>query len=304
MSHPRISVVIPHFNEPENLRLCLDAIYRTGPEGPSFEVIVADNGSTVPPFGVCAIYPATRLVIESRPGPGHARSTAAALARGDIICFIDADCFIEPNYLAICSQFFEDHPACDFVGGSIGIRASQPPKLLPSEAYEAVFAYRTEMLARRQNFAVTANMAVRREVFLAVGPFAGISRHEDREWGHRAVAMGYGLDYVPDARVMTPGSLDYHELTERIERHVAHDFAELEPGFVARVNWVVRAVLVLFSPPAAIGEILRNEQVQGLGLQVKVFAYLCRARAYRAWLMIDALRTNSSGHLLARWNRS
>jgi glycosyltransferase involved in cell wall biosynthesis len=301
---PRISVVIPHLNEPDNLRRCLDALYRPGAGAPSFEVIVADNGSVVPPFAVCATYPKTRLVLEPHPGPGPARNTAASLARGDVICFIDADCFVEPDYLTICAAFFDTHPGCDFVGGSVGIAPSQPPRLIPAEAYEAAFAYRTEMFVRRQGFAATANMAVRREVFRVVGHFAGIARHEDRVWGQRAVSMGFELDYLPAARVLTPGSLNFFELSERIERHVAHDFAELGPGWVASLKWFVRAGMVLVSPPLGIAEIIRCAQIDGPWLQLQVFAYLCRARAYRAWLMMAALASNKSGHLLARWNRS
>lgn len=300
---PRISVIIPHFNEADNLRRCLDAIYSSGPNAPSFEVIVADNGSPDPPFAVCAMHLGTRLVIETQPGPGLARNTAANLARGEIICFIDADCFVEPDYLAICADFFDAHPHCDFAGGSVGISPSRPPSLFPAEAYEAAFAYRIEMLVRRQNFAATANMAVRGKVFRAVGPFAGIARHEDRVWGQRAVSMGFKLVYLPAARVLTPGSLNFSDLTERIERHVAHDFAELGTNWLERLKWVARAGMVLVSPPLGIAEIMRCAQIDSHWLRIQVFAYLCRARAYRAWLMLTTLANSDSENLLARWNR-
>lgn len=304
LPRPRISVVLPHLNEPDNLRQCLEAIRAAAAGGPSLEVIVADNGSKVPPVAICDAYPFARLVVEPQPGPGPARNAAAGMAKGELICFIDSDCFVEPDYFKVCIAFFDNHPKCDFVGGAIGIWPSHPPELLPTEAYEAVFSYRTEMFVRRQGFAATGNMVVRTRVFRVVGPFAGIGRHEDREWGHRAVSMGFHIDYLPGARVLTAGSLTYSALAIRTERHVAHDFAETGEDWRSRLRWCAVAGMVLVSPILGLGEIRRCPQVTSIGLGLQVFAYLCRIRAYRAWLMLDALRRGSSEQHLARWNRS
>lgn len=301
---PRISVVIPHLNEHNNLERCLEAIYQAGALGPTFEVIVADNGSIAPPYAVCARFPGTRMVIEPRPGPGPARNTGASLARGGLICFLDSDCFVSLDYFAVCSAFFDAHPECDFVGGSIGIWPSQPPALTPSEAYEAAFSYRTEMFVREQQFAATGNMIVQKAVFRAVGPFAGIASHEDRVWGNKAVSLGYTIDYLPAARVLTVGCHNFAQLATRLERHVAHDFAELGSSFRARLKWIFTAVLVLLSPPLTIREIARCAQINSARLGFQVFVHLCRIRLYRAWLMLKFLQTNSTQNHLSKWNRT
>jgi len=301
---PRISVVIPHLNEHNNLERCLEAIYQAGAWGPTFEVIVADNGSASPPYAVCGRFPGTRIVIEPRPGPGPARNTGASLARGALICFIDADCFVGPDYFAVCSSFFDANPDCDFVGGSIGIWPGQPPALTASEAYEAAFSYRTEMFVRKQQFAATGNMIVRTAVFRAVGPFAGIASHEDRVWGNKAVSLGYSIDHLPGARVLTVGCQDFAQLATRVERHVAHDFAELGSSATARLKWIFTAVLVLLSPPLAIRDIARCSQIDSALLGLQVFGYVCRIRIYRAWLMLKFLQANSSQNHLSKWNRA
>lgn len=303
VERPRISVVVPHLNEPANLRLCLEAIHANQLNGTTFEVIVADNGSTVLPHSICGDFPSVRLVVEHRPGPGPARNAGAALARGEIICFIDCDCFVLPDYLQTCSDFFSAHPEMAFFGGSIGIHPSRPPRLNPFEAYEAVFSYRTEMFVRRDKFAATGNMAVRAEVFEAVGPFAGIGLHEDLLWGQRAVAMGYRIAHLPAARVLTPGCGDFAAIKRRIERHVAHDRCQLGPGWPPRARWMITALLMLFSPPAGIKEIMLCEQVGDNSLRWLVFVCLCRVRAYRARLMVEMLHDRSSEARLARWNR-
>lgn len=301
---PDISVVIPHLNEEDNLGRCLDAIHAARQDGLKIEVIIADNGSNRLPLGVCARYADTRLVVETQPGPGPARNTGAALAGAELICFIDADCFVDRDYFAVCAAFFTAHPEIDFAGGSIGIWPSRPPDLIPSEAYEAAFSYRTEMFVRRDRFAATGNMIVRRRVFRAVGPFVGIARHEDVVWGQKAVSMGFRIAYLPEARVLTAGCRGFGELARRVERHVAHEFAEARPDWRGRMSWLFTAALVLGSPPFAIGEILRCPQIKSFKLCLQVFAYLCRIRTYRAWLMLQALWGKSANAYLARWNRS
>ena len=301
---PRISVVIPHLNEPDNLQRCLEAIYQAGKHGPTFEVIVADNGSVTPPDAVCARFPGVRIVVEAQPGPGPARNAGAALARGDLICFIDADCFVAPDYLTVCLDYFDSHPKCDFVGGSIGIVPSLPPGLTPSEAYEAAFSYRTEMFVSKQGFAATGNMVVRRSVFRAVGPFAGIARHEDRVWGNKSVALEYNIAYLPAARVLTVGCRDVAQLLKRVERHVVHDWTEQGSSFSARLKWICTAGLVLLSSPLAIREIMRCPQIDSFMLGFQVFTYLCRIRSYRSWLMLTLLLSDSADHRLSGWNRT
>lgn len=299
----RFSVVIPHLNEHENLRRCLSAIAAAASDQFDVEVVVADNGSAMPPTWITDEFPSAILVVETRKGPGPARNAGAALAHGDLLCFLDCDCFVEPDYFDQCAAFFAGYPDIAFVGGSIGIWPSRPPHLNPYEAYEAVFSYRAALFVRRDRFAATGNMVVRRTVFDLVGPFADINHHEDKLWGHKAVGMGLRIDYVSAIRVLTPGCTNFPEIARRIERHVAHDFGELRPGLRSRLRWIMTAVLVLISPPIGIGEIMRCPQIDSAKLHLQTFMCLCRIRAYRAWLMLDALRGHSGQDYLGTWNR-
>ena len=68
----RISVVIPHLNQPEMLVRCLASL-RQSVRRPD-EVIVVDNGSTTLPAEICASFPGVTLLQEPEPGPGPARN--------------------------------------------------------------------------------------------------------------------------------------------------------------------------------------------------------------------------------------
>jgi glycosyltransferase involved in cell wall biosynthesis len=96
---PRISIVIPHLNEPDNLRRCLLSLAAQQSEGIPFEIIVVDNGSIELPRAVCSEFAGVRLEHEPVPGPGPARNLGARCARAELLAFIDSDCVAQPGWL-------------------------------------------------------------------------------------------------------------------------------------------------------------------------------------------------------------
>ena len=118
---PLISVCVPARNEERNIRACVEAVLAQ--DYPNFEVIVLDDRSTDSTPEILR-----QLTLESDsllsrqtreqaaslqilngpdPPPGwagkpHALYQASALARGDWLCFIDADTFISPETLSSC----------------------------------------------------------------------------------------------------------------------------------------------------------------------------------------------------------
>jgi glycosyltransferase involved in cell wall biosynthesis len=100
MTDPRISVIIPAYNEEKYLPRLLAGVaaararYRQGAE--AVEVIVADNASTDATSEVastrgCRVVPVAKRVIAA------ARNAGAREARGEIFAFVDADFQIHPE---------------------------------------------------------------------------------------------------------------------------------------------------------------------------------------------------------------
>src|SRR5487761_1699776 len=85
----KISIVIPVYNEADNLSACLDAISNL--EVMPYEVIVVDNNSTDNTVAIANLYDFVTVAHESRQGVVHARTKGFNLAKGDIIARIDAD---------------------------------------------------------------------------------------------------------------------------------------------------------------------------------------------------------------------
>ena len=96
----KFSVVIPAYNEAEYLPRLLDSIevakanYSGGPG--AIEVIVADNDSTDDTAEVAAAHGARVVAVQKR-RIAAARNGGARAARGEILCFIDADSALHPQ---------------------------------------------------------------------------------------------------------------------------------------------------------------------------------------------------------------
>ena len=97
-----------------------------------------------------------------------------------------------------------------------------PGDVTPAEAFQMLYAYRQELYITRQDFSVTANLVIRREVFDAVGPFAGLEVAEDVDWGRRATRAGHRIVYAPEVRVLHPARRSMAELRATWDRHVTH----------------------------------------------------------------------------------
>ncbi|HEX8990372.1 MAG TPA: glycosyltransferase family 2 protein [Anaerolineales bacterium] len=107
---PLISVCIPARNEENNIRRCVEAVLAQ--TYPHFEAIVLDDRSTDGTPAILKEAPAdARLQVlrgaelpEGWAGKPHALIQAVAAARGDWLCFLDADTFLAPEALAACHQ--------------------------------------------------------------------------------------------------------------------------------------------------------------------------------------------------------
>ncbi len=163
---PFVSVVIPVLNGEGVIGSCLDALMRVQYPPDRRELIVVDNGSTDRTAEVVSRYP-VRALEEPRRGPSHARNRGIEAARGEIVAFTDADCVPTKNWLRELVGGFEEPD----VGGVAGEILPYPPETA-AERYAARIRHLSpERYMRRERFpfAVTANLAFRREVFQRVG---------------------------------------------------------------------------------------------------------------------------------------
>jgi glycosyltransferase involved in cell wall biosynthesis len=117
---PAISVIIPCYNEAALLPRLLTSIdvarraFSGGPEG--VEVIVSDNASTDETAAI-AVARGCRVASTAIRRIGAVRNAGAAVARGAVVAFIDADSEVHPETFNVIADFM-NRP--DVVGGTTG----------------------------------------------------------------------------------------------------------------------------------------------------------------------------------------
>ncbi|WP_297970782.1 glycosyltransferase, partial [uncultured Amaricoccus sp.] len=254
--------------------------------------------------GLVARFPGMRLAAEPTPGPGPARNRGIALARAPIVAFTDSDCIPDPGWLATVLATFAADPACAALGGSVRVFAATPERPNLAEAFDLVYGFRQELTIARHGFSATANLAVRREVFAAVGGFAGLSVSEDMEWGRRAKRAGFPTRFVPQAVVAHPARRSMSDLRRQWDRHVSH-YWSMQPKTVrGRAEWALKAAAMAASPAAEIPRILGSCRLRGARQRLAAFRALAAMRLYRSRRMFAELADPASRQRSARWNRS
>lgn len=296
-----ISVIIPHLNQEDHLRIGLEALHAQRGIASSVEIIVVDNGSETLPEAICRVWPDVRLVSETIPGPGPARNRGVREARGEILAFIDADCRADPGWLAAIEAAFADEQT-QIIGGDVRVGYAHPARPTFLEPYESIYSYRNnEHIA--EGFSGTGNLATLPSVVLEIGPFAGIEVAEDRDWGLRAGAAGYKIRYVPEMIVFHPARKTFAELTWKWDRHIAHDYELFRSRRFGSLRWLARAILIAGSPLFELKTVFLSPRVSGLRERILAMLCLIAIRVYRGGRMIGVLLSSDTQKISGAWNR-
>lgn len=241
---PTISVVVPHYDDLDNLRACLVALKDQSLPSEDYEVVVADNGS---PAGEAAVRQCceglARVVFAPERGAAPARNAGVAASRGRVLAFTDSDCRPARDFLR---QGLEALQRCDFAGGAMEVSVRDPRQVTPAEAFELVFAFRNDVNVTRKGFSVTANLFLPKEVFQAVGPFRS-GAPEDMDWCARARRLGYRIGYAPGAVVVHPARHSWPELARKWRRLTGEFYILHRQRRFGLLAWLARGPLLLLS---------------------------------------------------------
>lgn len=207
---PRLSVVIPAYNNGDTLDLVLDALGRQTVPADQFEVIVGDDGSSTPLTSVVDKH-ADRIAVtcvrsETNRGRSANRNATAAVAAAPLLLWLDADNVPGPDLVArhlafhdtrggrpgvLCGQRIE----LDWAGLA-ALREGRPITPAMSDAYRGDIrdpyhlapAYQGDMQRAPWIMGYSHNVSLDRETFAALGGFdEGMVRwgFEDLEFFYR-----------------------------------------------------------------------------------------------------------------------
>lgn len=115
---PRFSVIVPVYNRVDEVRDLLESLMAQSDK--DFEVILVEDGSTVPCREVAEQYAAkgldVRYYYKSNEGRSIARNYGIEHATGDYLIFFDSDCVIPADYFLTLSRELDANPV-DCFGG-------------------------------------------------------------------------------------------------------------------------------------------------------------------------------------------
>ena len=283
MATPDAAIIIPHYNDPERLARCLQALQRNDLSG--VDILVVDNNSPQPLTAEQARFPEVRFVVETEKGAAAARNRGVAETKAPLLFFIDADCVAADDWVAMAH---EAAPTADLIGGRVDVFDETPPPRSGAEAFEAVFAFNFQNYIEVQGFTGTGNLVTTREVFTDVGGFRG-GVSEDLDWSTRAVSKGYKLIYREDLVVSHPSRSDWAALRHKWLRLTQELFGVNGKTPRDRVKWALRAFAMPVSAIVHAPKVLGSEKLNGPVEKLRGLGTLFRLRFQRMiWMLQQA----------------
>ncbi len=197
---PAISVIVPVQNMADSIGDCVAALLRQTLPIRAYEILVVDDGSTDDSVRIARQAGATRVLSKAPGGfAAAARNLGIREARGEILCFTDADCRPHPDWLAQITTPFADPEIAGAKGTYSTDQRSVVARFVQLEYEEKYDHLRGQ---ERISFIDFYSAAFRRQVLISNDGFdERFPNSEDRELSFRLATRGYKMVFQPSALV-------------------------------------------------------------------------------------------------------
>lgn len=195
-----ISVVVPAYNAADTIAGCLQALQHQLYVDPSVvEIIVVDDGSSDETARLAEKAGVQLICHPQKRGAAAARNSGIRAARGEIVCFTDADCVPRSDWIAQIISPLDD---TNIIGCKGTYATKQREIVARFVQLEYEDKYDRLLGQRRIDFIDTYSAAYQRQVLLANDGFdENILYVEDQELSFRLAARGYEMVFQPTAVV-------------------------------------------------------------------------------------------------------
>ncbi|MCU4802068.1 glycosyltransferase [Halobacteria archaeon HArc-gm2] len=160
MRSPKISVIIPTYNNQSTIGICLESINRQKYD--NIEVIVVDGGSDDFTTDICGRYDVQ--LVQTELGRAAARVRGGELSSGDYLLHVDSDMELSPSVIKECVKASSQYDAliipetnigstywtkCTDIEKSISCRMeSGNLRFLPKSLYDRVGGHNSELVVK------------------------------------------------------------------------------------------------------------------------------------------------------------
>lgn len=190
------SVVIPTYERPVDLRICLNSLSKEIQLGaPTYEIIVSDDSKSEESRRMVeSEFPTVFLGKGKQNGPAGNRNAGVDRAKGRWIVFLDDDCIAQHDYLNGYAKAINNNPDIQvFEGRIFADRARRTwAEGCPENEYGGMLW--------------TSNLCIKKSLFFEIGKFDEIFKvaYEDVEFAYRLKQRKIKTVFVSDAAVCHP----------------------------------------------------------------------------------------------------
>lgn len=180
-----VSVIIPAKNEGRYLRACLESLQALDFPDNRYEIIVADNGSTDDTVAIAESFSVKVVHLPEKNTISAVRNGGVAMASGDILVFLDADCTVTPDWLTQAQRYFDREDVACF-GSSPVIPENgtwvEQTWFFARKSHEQVF---------ERDWQESTNMFIPKAIFEKAGGFdEELATCEDVDLSYRLLKLG------------------------------------------------------------------------------------------------------------------
>jgi len=193
-----ISVIIPAYNAEKSIFRCLDSLKNASWGKLSHEILLVNNNCSDDTMLVAEQFDVI-VIDEEKQGRSQARNTGARQARGRLLCFLDADVFVESDYFIEVEKVL----GRESIGGVQG-------RIIPSEVdgQHSINKYRyravkestagtfclLNLMVSESPMINSAACSYKKDAFDLAGGFdEELERHEDIDLARRVSYCGFLL---------------------------------------------------------------------------------------------------------------
>lgn len=249
----RVSVIVPAHNEAAGIARTVGALLAQGQGRVAMEVIVVDDGSSDATMEIARAAGARVIETGNSGNPAAARNKGAAIASGDPLIFLDADCEVLDGWLDAIVAAHERGET--IVAGAIAL----PPGLSPSARCDYYCGWYLAHPRRPAGYvphAPAPHVSVRREPFLNSSRFEELPyaiASEERLWQAELLEKGHRIYFEPAAIVQHYNRPGLGNLLRRSYRWGYGSIESKNRTSAARFKWIYRypRLLILLGIPLA-----------------------------------------------------
>jgi hypothetical protein len=255
---PTVTIVTPSYNQGHFIRATIESVLSQ--DYPHLEFIIMDGGSTDQTAVIAAEYGSRlRWISEKDRGQSHAINKGFAMARGEIVAWLNSDDILLPGVVAGTVKAFGEAPSC--IGGIYGEGCLMDREGRITGRFPATEPFNLWKLVYLSDYILQQSSFFRRAAVTEIGGLDE-SLHYAMDWD-LLIRLGkrFGLHYVPEyfgvlreypeAKTFAGGRARIEEIRRVLQRHTGLKRA---PGFwtygmeMLRTEWKDKRSSAWWSP--------------------------------------------------------